>query len=121
MRPATAPRPWSRTTCGTKRRAAGFRGQTVGANDAQLDDVLESCCGERARIACDGSTMDVTLHFVRVERGSRRGRAHGHHLYKVRAVQARRPRVFFTKAALGAVAVRIGADKRASGRRSAWY
>ena len=43
---------------------------TVGTNDAQLDDVLrELRRGERARITLnDGSTMDVTLHFVRVER-----------------------------------------------------
>jgi tetratricopeptide (TPR) repeat protein len=43
---------------------------TVGANDAQLDDVLrELRRGERARITLnDGSTMDVTLHFVRAER-----------------------------------------------------
>ena len=42
---------------------------TVGANDAQLDDVLrELRRGERARVAFDDKTMDVTLHFVRAER-----------------------------------------------------
>ena len=42
---------------------------TVGANDAQLDDVLrELRRGERARVALDDKTLDVTLHFVRAER-----------------------------------------------------
>jgi hypothetical protein len=43
---------------------------TVGANDAQLDNVLrELRRGERARVALDdGGSMDVTLHFVRAER-----------------------------------------------------
>ena len=43
---------------------------TVGTNDAQLDAVLrELRRGERARVSIeDGSTMDVTLHFVRAER-----------------------------------------------------
>ncbi len=42
---------------------------TVGANDAHLDDVLrELRRGERARVAFDDKTLDVTLHFVRAER-----------------------------------------------------
>jgi hypothetical protein len=42
---------------------------TVGANDAQLDDVLKQMRrGERARVAFDDKTLDVTLHFVRAER-----------------------------------------------------
>ena len=68
---------WTRATRPLKQ--AKRQVVTVGANDAQLDDVLrELRRGERARVAFDDKTLDDAADCRRPSARSRRGRAPGH-------------------------------------------
>ena len=125
VRPSTAPRPWCARGAGQRRHAAEKVKRavvTVGANDAQLDDVLrELRRGERARVAFDDKPWTPRSAVRRVERAIAprpspwapliQGACRSKRV--ALGSSSRRPRWGDT------VTVRIG--DASLGRRSAWY